>query len=320
MNNIRRISVAFAVSLALSSFSIAQIGAQQPSDDATVSKPQTGQVKLTVSVMNRNQEAALGLTREDFSLTENNEPRKITSFSVKDKPVSVAIVYDLSGSINNLRLKGMSESLALFLARSNPENEYSVISFSDQPGLVLDRVRDREAAESVLTELVALKPVGASADYDACRLGLLTLGKSEYSKRILLVISDGVDTSSRLKLKDFSDLLKHSDATVYTLAVGDYHGRSPFAGGMTGQSLLTEMAKMTGGLIFVPKDDRELGAGLNYLAYELRHQYLLGYVPGDSTDVTKARSITIKVAPIKDGKEQRGLVVRSRSEVFVTQN
>ena len=98
----------------------------------------TDLVTLTVSVTDANGRYVPGLEKKDFSLSDNKLPQQMAFFSDADLPVSVGIVFDVSGSMSGKKIERAKEALSNFIQTSHPEDEYSLIGFSSQPQLLLD--------------------------------------------------------------------------------------------------------------------------------------------------------------------------------------
>lgn len=102
-------------------------------------------VTLTVSVADPDGRYVPGLNRADFSVTDNKIPQEIGFFRTADLPVSVGIVFDVSGSMSGKKIERAKEALSGFIQTSHPDDEYFLIGFSSQPQLLLDRCHYQEA-------------------------------------------------------------------------------------------------------------------------------------------------------------------------------
>jgi Ca-activated chloride channel family protein len=312
--SLRRWSFLFLI-IAISVFPIfAQEAQPTPpvqNDDEKPITVATDLVTLTLTVTDTYGRYVSGLTKNAFTITDNNQEQNITFFSDMDAPVSVGILFDVSGSMNGDKIVRARKALEQFINTSHPMDEYFLIAFNTRAQLLLDRTRNGEA---VLDKLTMVQPKNNTALYDACYLGIERVTRGAHQKKALLIISDGQDNSSRYNFGEVRRLMKESDVTVY--AVGILSGND--AGSMTGmqgQAFLDELAGVTGGKSFYPQTNVELDEIFERIALELRHQYSIGYTPKDFAPDGKWRKVKVKVKP------PRGLprlTVRGREGYYAT--
>ncbi len=282
----------------------------QDTDDKPISV-KTDLVTLTLTVTDLYGRYVSGLDKKAFTISDNNEEQEITFFSDSDAPISIGILFDVSGSMNREKISKSRKALEKFINTSHPSDEYFLIAFNNRAQLLLDRSRDGDA---VLQKLTLVETKGNTALYDACYLGIERVTRGTRQKKALLIISDGQDNSSRYNFGEVRRLMKESDVIVY--AVGVLDGRD--AGsmeGMQGQAFLDELASVTGGKSFYPQTDVELDEIFERIALELRHQYSIGYTPKDFAPDGKWHKVKTKVKP------PRGLprlTVRSREGYYAT--
>jgi Ca-activated chloride channel family protein len=250
-------------------------------------------VSLNVSVFDQYGRAVTGLTKNAFTVYDNDEKQVIASFSDTDAPVSVGVIFDVSGSMSGDKIKRARDALKKFIETSHDDDEYFLIGFNSRAQLLLDKTRDGDA---VLNKLTFVQPKSTTALYDACYLGVEKVTRGTHPKRALLLISDGQDNNSRYTFKELTRLLKESDVTIYAIGIlggGDYGS----ALGMQGQSFLDEMASITGGKTFFPNSGEEMDDAFYRIATELRYQYSIGFYPSNFTNNGKYHKIKVKVTP-----------------------
>jgi Ca-activated chloride channel family protein len=296
--------------------------AQQPTPAPTVAPPteddpskpvtlRTDLVTLTLTVTDLYGRYVSGLNKKAFSILDNNEEQDITYFSDSDAPVSVGILFDVSGSMSGEKINKARKALERFIATSHPSDEYFLIAFNNRAQLLLDRTRDGEA---VLQKLQLVEPKRNTALYDAVYLGVERVTHGAHQKRALLIISDGQDNSSRYNFNEVRRAMKESDIVTYAVGIMDSHDiGNPL--GMQGEAFLDELTSVTGGKSFYPTTDVELDEIFERIALELRHQYSIGYIPKDFQPDGKWRRVKVKVKP------PRGLprlTVRSRDGYYAT--
>ncbi|MFL6468070.1 MAG: VWA domain-containing protein [Pyrinomonadaceae bacterium] len=283
-----------------------------PSDDPA--KPiavRTDLVTLTLTVTDSYGRYVSGLSKNAFVITDNNKEQDITYFSDSDAPVSVGILFDVSGSMGGDKIKKAKTALQRFITSSHPSDEYFLIAFNNRAELLLDRTRD---ADAVLQKLTLVQPARNTALYDAVYLGLERVTRGTHQKRALLIISDGQDNSSRYNFGEVRRLMKESDVVTYAVGILD-GGDSGSATGMQGQAFLDELSSVSGGKSFYPNGAAEMDEIFERIALELRHQYSVGYTPTDFQPDGKWRKVRVKVKP------PRGLprlTVRGREGYYAT--
>lgn len=287
-----------------------QTPVQSVEDKGTV-KVRVDLVTLTLTVTDIYGRYVSGLGKNAFTVFDNGVEQEITYFSDTDAPVSLGIVFDVSGSMNGLKIGKARKALERFINTSHPNDEYFLIAFNNRAQLLLDRTRDGEA---VLSKLTLVNPRSNTALYDACYLGIEKVTRGTHQKKALLIISDGQDNASRYNFGEVRRLMKESDVVVY--AVGILDGRDASSPeGMIGKSFLDELTSVTGGKSFYPETDVEMDEIFERIALELRHQYSIGYTPADFQTDGKWHKVRVKVKP------PRGLprlTVRSREGYFAT--
>lgn len=294
--------------------------AQQPEATPPVEEDPTQPVKvktdlvtLTLTVTDLYGRYVSGLTRKAFSVQDNGEDQEISFFSDSDAPVSVGILFDISGSMSGEKIQKARKALERFIATSHPSDEYFLIAFNSRAQLLMDRTRDGDA---VLRKLTLVQPKKNTALYDAVYLGVDRVTRGSHQKRALLIISDGQDNASRYNFGEVRRMMKETDVVTYSVGILD-RGDSSSMLGMQGQAFLDELSSITGGKSFYPQTDVEMDEIFERIALELRHQYSIGYTPKDFQADGKWRKVKVKVKP------PRGLprlTVRSRDGYFATPN
>lgn len=307
--------------LSVLAFCVVILPAAAAAQDATPTPPEvdpsrpevikTDLVTLTLTVTDLYGRYVSGLTKNAFTVFDNNKEQEITYFSDSDAPVSVGVLFDVSGSMSGEKIAKARTALSRFINSSHPNDEYFLIAFNSRAQLLLDRTRDGEA---VLQKLTLVSPKQNTALYDAVYLGLERVTRGAHQKKALLIISDGQDNNSRYNFNEVRRLMKESDVVTYAVGILD-RGDSSSSLGMQGQAFLDELASVTGGKSFYPHTAIEMDEIFERIALELRHQYSIGYTPHDFQPDGKWRKVRVKVKP------PRGLprlTVRSREGYYAT--
>lgn len=273
----------------------------------------TDLVTLTVTVTDQYGRYVSGLQQNAFKVFDDKEEQEITYFSDDDAPVSVGIVFDLSGSMSGDKISRARQALSRFIETSHNSDEYFLIGFNSRAQLLMERTRNGDA---VLDKLTFVQTKGQTALYDACYLGVEKVQRGAHPKRAIILISDGQDNNSRYNFNEVRKLLKESDVVLY--GIGILGGSDPGSNeGMLGQSILDELSSVSGGKAFFPNSAAEMDEIFERIALELRHQYSIGYKPKNFANDGKWHKLKVKVTP------PRGLprlFVRSREGYYAVTN
>jgi Ca-activated chloride channel homolog len=246
-------------------------------------------VLVPVTVTDPMQRLVTGLGPDNFEVFENKKPQQIKHFSSEDVPVSLGIIVDTSGSMAS-KMDRVREAVKEFCDYANPQDEFFVITFSDQARLVHDFT---DAAKDVEEKLVFAIPKGRTALLDAIYMGLRKMREAKYSKKALLIVSDGGDNHSRYTEREVKSAVKESDVMIY--AIGTFDRYVPTQEEMLGPELLSDIAETTGGRAFILDNLVEMPALARRIGIELRTQYVLGYRPEKLPHDGKWHKISIKL-------------------------
>jgi Ca-activated chloride channel homolog len=265
-------------------------------------------ITLTVTVTDTYGRFVTGLAKNAFTITDDKTQQEIEFFSDEDAPVSLGVVFDVSGSMSGDKISRAREALSKFIETSHSRDEYFLIGFNQRAQLLLDRTRD---SDSLMQKLTFVQTKGQTALYDACYLGVERVSRGAHKKRAILLISDGQDNSSRYTFSELRRLLKESDVIIYAIGIVDSHDDSQLD--TTGRAILEELAGVSGGKAFFPSTSAEMNDTFERIALELRTQYSIGYRPTNFANDGKWHKIKIKVQPPRGFPR---LFVRGREGYF----
>lgn len=269
-------------------------------------------ISFNVTVTDKLGHHVNGLPKTSFTVFDEKRPQEISFFAEDDSPISVGIVFDLTGSMTEEKVRRAREALAHFMETSHEDDEYFLITLRDgRAFLALDKTHDHQA---VLDKLTGGTTSGGTALYDACYLGLNKVLRGTRPRRALLLISDGQDNDSRYTFEELSRVLKESDVVVYSIGVAE-KGNEYLT--LYGEEVLRDMAAVTGGKFFQPRNAEEMYDVFERIALELRRQYAIGYRPPDFKTNGKWRSVKVKVAPPPGSPR---LFIRHRSGYYALAN
>jgi VWFA-related protein len=263
-------------------------------------------VALNATVRDRKGRLVLGLAKEDFQIYEDGIPQQMERFSQEDIPVTVGLVIDNSGTMGPKRHEVIASALA-FARTSNPDDQIFVVNFNENVSFGLPGNMPFTGKVSQLeTALSGIAANGMTALYDAVAVALNHLKKGDRDKKVLIVISDGGDNASKLKLDRVLAMAGQSDAIIYTIGIFDENDPD------RNLRALKELAKATGGEAFLPGSAKDVISICKQIAYDIRTQYSIAYQPTNNKQDGSFRAIKV-TAGARDG---RRLSVRTRAGYY----
>src|SRR3982074_1000985 len=251
---------------------------------------------VNVTVTDPLNRLVTGLERENFRVYEDGTEQEIVTLSSEDVPVSIGLVFDMSGSMSD-KVDKARQAAVQFMRTANPLDQFFLVSFNDRAELTSGFT---SSVEELQTRMMFTASRGRTALLDAVYLGLSQMRGAHNAKRALLIISDGGDNHSRYNENDVKNFLKEADCQLYALVIYDPLGiRSRTAEELNGPSLLSEMTEMTGGRVFPVANIGDLPDIAAKIGMELRNQYVLGYKPSNAQRNGIWRKIKVKLKPPK---------------------
>jgi Ca-activated chloride channel family protein len=250
-------------------------------------------VLVPVTITDPMNRLVTGLEKDNFQLFEGNAPQQIKSFSSEDAPVSLGVIFDSSGSMSS-KMDRAKDAVIEFFKTANPQDEFFMITFSDEPEAVTDFTN---SVDEIQNKLVFAVPRRRTALLDAIYMGVSKMRQAKYAKKALLIISDGGDNHSRYTENEIKSVVKEADVMVYAIGIYDRFFASTEE--RLGPELLSEITELTGGRAFTIDNPNDLGDVATKIGVELRNQYVLGYRPTRNTRDGKWRKIKVKLLPPK---------------------
>jgi len=236
-----------------------------------------------------------GLEAENFRVYEDKVEQEVVHFSSEDVPISIGVVFDLSGSMSNKVDKARLAAVQ-FIKTANPQDEFFLVSFADRAHLVSPFTN---AIEDIQTRLMYTGAKGRTALLDGIYYGLSQMRGARNTKRALLIISDGGDNHSRYNESDIRNFVKEADVQLYAIGIYDPIGSRRTPEEIAGPSLLGDLAELTGGRAFTVENLNDLPDIAAKIGMELRNQYVIGYRPANKDRDGKWRKIKVKLRPPK---------------------
>jgi Ca-activated chloride channel family protein len=230
------------------------------------------EVTLSATVLDSRRHLVTNLKPADFVVFEDGQPQRITSFIRQDIPVSIGIVVDNSGSMRTKRT-AVTKAVLNLIQASNPQDEVFVVNFNDDPYLDQDFTNKVEVLREALDRVDSR---GGTALYDAVIASADHLAKgAKKDKKVLLVVTDGVDNESRESLESaIRSVQSDNGPTIYTIGIlGDEPGTK------RAKRALQSLSDQTGGVAFFPRDLAEVDEISQEVARDIRNQYSITYKP-----------------------------------------
>ena len=250
---------------------------------------------VNVTITDPYNRLVTGLEAENFRVYEDNVEQEVAHFSNEDVPVSIGVIFDLSGSMANKVDKSRLAALQFFKT-ANPQDEFFLVSFNDRAQLISPFT---SSVEDLQTRLMFTAAKGRTALLDAIYLGLSQMKGARNTKRALLIISDGGDNHSRYSERDIRSFVKEADVQVYAIGIFDASGNRSTPEEQGGPSMLGDVTDMTGGRTFQVANLNDLPDIAIKISMELRNQYVLGFRPSNRQHDGKWRKLKIKLRPPK---------------------
>jgi len=249
-------------------------------------------VLINVTVTDPLNRFVTGLEKEHFKIFEDKVEQRISDFTSEDAPLSVGLVFDMSGSMG-AKLAKSRQAAAQFFKTANPEDEFFLVTFNDRPELTVPFTHN---AEEIQNRLAFTQSKGRTALLDAIKLAIIQMRKAHNPRKALLVLSDGGDNSSRFTESEIKNLVREADVQVYAMGIYEpIAGRGRTAEELNGPGLLTEITEQTGGRHFPVDNINELPDVAAKIGIELRNQYVLGYTPSNLERDGKYRRVQVKL-------------------------
>jgi Ca-activated chloride channel homolog len=257
---------------------------------------------FNITVLGDDGRPVTGLTADNFKVFEDGREEKIKIFQPEDSPATVGLLIDNSGSMTN-KLKDVVAAALAFIGASHPDDEMFIVNFNRRAWLALPAAtpftHDSSMLRATLTETRA---EGTTALYDAIDMALKHLKDGSKQRKALVVLSDGGDNASHIKLEDALRMAEQSSATIYSIGIYDPTQRDRNPG------VLRRIAKVTGGESYFPSSLAEMRTIWPRIAGAIRGQYTIGYVSSNQAKDGSFRKVKITA------KNSRGktLDVRAR--------
>ncbi len=308
VSNMRRL---FTCGALLGLLAIPSIGAAQDASsqgEAPTYRSGVDVVSVGATVKDRRGRLVGGLTSKDFIVLDQGQQQVITNFEVERVPVSVAILFDVSGSMS-IGDRTSAARFAAYNILSSLEpgrDEAALFAFDSRLQEVAPFSVDTRALQGALGEV---DPFGATSLHDAIAAAARRVADRPGRRRAVVVLTDGIDTASRLSPAEVSGIASAIDVPVYIIATvmpidnpeTNGIGRDRLPGPASGT--IEDLANWTGGTLFFASTATETSRTARQVLEELRHQYQIVFEPGAGSGWR----------PLEIRTLHKGHVVRARS-------
>jgi len=278
-------------------------------------------VSLLASVRDKKGTLIPNLEKNDFTILEDGKAQEIKYFTREtDLPLTIGLLVDVSGSQRNLIDIERNAASQFFSQVLRKKDEAFLIQFGEESELLQDYTNSTRLLSNGLNQLRVSSGVGGlhpgpvptaggprgTVLYDAIYLAANDKLRTEVGRKVIVVITDGVDQGSRLTLNQAVEAAQKADAVIYSIDYSDpgaYGGYGMVFGGGGGEGYLRKMSDETGGHVFKVDRKHSLDDIFKQLQEEMRTQYAIGYTPLNDTKDGSYRKLDIKMGN-KDLKVQ----------------
>jgi Ca-activated chloride channel homolog len=305
--------------------------------DEDVERIESDLTNVLLSATDKNRRFVTTLTAEDLRLLEDGAPQQITSFQREtDAPLSIALLVDLSSSQAGVLPEERDAARAFIASVLKPQDRASVLTFTgltrlDQPPTAerprleaaIDAIKPQFTEDSPecsgksdVPEEVRIRCYTAVWDSIALTIREVLSHTPERTRRAIILLTDGEDTKSRLRVYDAVAYAVRNNTVVYAIGIRDPHVRD----GMMRRDLLREVSEQTGGRAFFPRKPKDLAAAFEQIEQELRSQYLLSYTSTNRTKDGSFRKVQLEITDPRLRKQNLRLMYRQGYYAKQTRN
>jgi Ca-activated chloride channel family protein len=306
-----------------------------PVESDEIVKVETNLTNIFFTAADKNKRFISDLKAEDIRVLEDGQPQEIFTFQQNiDLPLSLAILIDTSASEERTLPdeKAAAQSFLENVLRPN-KDEAAILSFTGETTLEQGFSGNIERLRRAIERVEFVPPsgyvgggvvvngtppisgtnqalAGSTAIWDAiwATSEELMSTSAEHTRRAIILLTDGVDTISRMKMHDAIERAQKADALIYAIGIGDRYSFNVNEGD------LRKIAERTGGRAYFPRHERDLREAFAQIQRDLREQYLVAYSPSNKTRDGSYRKIEIQV--VNPALRDRDLKLNYRSGYF----
>jgi VWFA-related protein len=306
-----------------------------PQDSDEVVKVETNLTSIFFTAADKNKRFINDLKAEDIRVLEDGQPQEIFTFQQNiDLPLSLAILIDTSVSEQHT-LPVEKEAARAFLENvlRPSKDEAAVVSFTGETTLEQGFSGNIERLRRAIDRVEFIPPsgyigggvvvngtppisgtnqslAGSTAIWDAiwATAEELISASAEHSRRAIILLTDGDDSSSQMKMQEAIERAQKADALIYAIGIGDRYNFN------INEGALRKIAEQTGGRAYFPRHERDLRDAFDQIQRDLREQYLVAYSPLNKTRDGSYRRIEIQL--VNPALRQQNLKLNYRAGYF----
>ena len=277
----------------------------RPESETTL-KVNVDLVNVILTVTEGNGRIVPGLNREDFLVEEDGRKQEVSHFAREvTLPLTLALLIDTSPSVQPVLDLEKQTAIEFLHSVLRKEDLALVMNFDRGVSLVQDFTADiRRLSKAIQSVAIG----GGTSVHDAVFLACDEKLKSETGRKAIILISDGGDTTSKLKIKDAIESAQRADVIIY--AISNSSGGPFFGGGDDGT--LKRYAEATGGKAFFPSKPQDFKKAFEAIQEELRSQYILSYSSTNTTKDGSYRALKVSLP------NQKNLKVRTKKGYYAS--
>jgi Ca-activated chloride channel family protein len=270
-------------------------------------KVTTQTVPLYVTVTDREKRLVASLVREDFEVYDNGKLQTLTNFYNEPQPITAVIMLDTSGSMT-LALDFVKQAAEQFIIRMLPDDKAKIGAFNDKIEIHPSSYTDnRDQLIRLMKELDFGYPTRL---FDAVDFSIENLDGVQ-GRKVVIVFTDGEDTSSRVGSGDVLDRARLEEVMVYSVGLETEYFNGAQRVRSSPDRALKRLSEETGGGFFLLKKKDELGSTFTRVAQELHAQYVLGFSP---------ESLDGKIHKLEVRVKRPGMTPRARKSYVASPN
>ena len=288
-----------------------------PDEPEQVLKVGTRLVNVLFSVTDKQNRYMDNLKQEDLQVLENGQPQTIFTFKKEfDLPLTMAIMVDVSGSEQYVlpQLKDAGAHFVDSVIRTGKDTA-AIIKFEGEATLMQTLTSNKNRLRKGLEDIAFIPAPqqyggtpginggsrqGGTSIWDSVVAAWGDLLAKEAGRKTIVILTDGVDTTSRMRLNDAINEALRAEVVIYAIGIGDPASGGTFIGNGVNEGDLRKLTEATGGRAVIPNSRRDLDSAFAQLEQDMRQQYLLAYEPSNETPDGTFRKIEIKVPKLKE--------------------
>lgn len=286
--------------------------------DSPPSLATKGQTQVIVTITDKSGRYVGGLHKDQITMLDNGSPQEVLALEESTFPVSIGLLFNVSRSRYRDSLALVRKTILSFFDVPQKTNEYFMMGFDDNSVWMADWTREPKELISGFDKLEGMKPSNNLTAYDALEVGLKKMGDAKYSKRAVIIISDLNDPGSISKRDQVLEMLRRSDVLVYAIIVDTSLLLLPRS---SVRPALDRICSVSGGFAKDAINTAEFLDLMEIISLELRHQYLIGFMPRGAEGEWhrlnfEAKPLMVRPSPSKK-LEKAPLFTRSREGYYL---